>query len=1017
MKLFTSTRPKNRRHNNLNIALRTAESLTCAVCETLERRALLSGLATNISPRTVFAHTTWNADVDLHPLVYGPTPCGVAGGEPTDQITASNGSQLLAGFTSGGDIFVERRNSDWSLDATFGSGGDVITDLGSSSDQAHNVAITSDQKIIVTALTDAAAADGTGWEVALARYNIDGTLDSTFGVDGILSTGLGRNPTYGAVTVILNDGTIHVTGNSQGVSKAMEYDPNGHNGFDRLTNLIGVARPAELKFRLPSFLHGYLVPLIRNAVFQGPLPVASNPLTPTADDTINEGDTYTLNLRGGDGYTVDWKNGGGVQTVFGHPTSATSPQIYPDNSADEAITATSENLYARDLEVGSLAYKPPVGGGGATSAIYAKSIGFDTDGSGIPTGAIDLQNNDLVVEYGENPSPFFDVRDWMKAGYRPAPDSSATGIVSTTSQNNGGQTYLLLFDNALIGTATWPPASTHPVDANSVIGRYTYFGDASADGRVTGDDYAIVDGNLGTVPDARIALLSGDTNVDDMVSGDDYAIIDANLGLGVGNPLAATAVYEPAVQITKHVQVNNVAPASAIIGAPATATPGTQLNMTAGGYDPSPVDAARLSYSWRASKSGTVLQTGSGSTFNFIPNSTGNYVIGLTTRDKDNGSSTASRTIVANATVQPWIDLDVFADVNSDFEHDNSDESEQVEATQQTDLPVLGDEDNLVELEIVFENAAPGDFVWFEYDQNQLQLYLDLAALNPWNSGFGAFLGDLGLSGSGTLPIFAAATTSAPSSGGVTAHLESSSSVQSSALSGGTRRRTLFRWPKDDPEWHNDTPDKYGGLDDGDGSQLLTNRDDFWMPGHEGYGKHTLIIGFAGHTQSLGFNGIQGQIWDIDPKTGTYQIGQLIVDSPTYDFAAVTLFPEDPGNFSFVRLADCGDGVLGTKNPFSGNARVNARGKERTGALNFVIDAIKHHGVNHIGLFGYSHGAASARLLIQSLAHEASYDSDLLNRFIFGDINFWWSSYIDAIHINFTDSGNGQYESSGSFFA
>jgi hypothetical protein len=39
-----------------------------------------------------------------------------------------------------------------------------------------------------------------------------------------------------------------------------------------------------------------------------------------------------------------------------------------------------------------------------------------------------------------------------------------------------------------------------------------------------------------------MAWLSGDANLDGIVTGDDYTTIDSNLGLGIGNPLAPSAL-------------------------------------------------------------------------------------------------------------------------------------------------------------------------------------------------------------------------------------------------------------------------------------------------------------------------------------------------------------------------------------------------------------------------------------------------------------------------------------------
>jgi len=151
-----------------------------------------------------------------------------------------------------------------------------------------------------------------------------------------------------------------------------------------------------------------------------------------------------------------------------------------------------------------------------------------------PIAALDLNDNDLVVNNGV----FADVQALVFGGFRQAPDPTATGIISTTAQNDNGKEILALFDNSLIGVADWPPGSGITVSHNAIIGKYTYFGDMNFDGQVTGDDYPAIDSNLGTTPPPGVAWFNGDANLDGIVTGDDYAVIDSNLGNGTNNPLA-----------------------------------------------------------------------------------------------------------------------------------------------------------------------------------------------------------------------------------------------------------------------------------------------------------------------------------------------------------------------------------------------------------------------------------------------------------------------------------------------
>ena len=80
------------------------------------------------------------------------------------------------GFYGSGasDFQVVRYNADGSLDSSFGGGGIVTTDFGGS-DNIFGIAVTADGKI-----TAAGGTTSLG-DFAVARYNSDGSLDGAFG--------------------------------------------------------------------------------------------------------------------------------------------------------------------------------------------------------------------------------------------------------------------------------------------------------------------------------------------------------------------------------------------------------------------------------------------------------------------------------------------------------------------------------------------------------------------------------------------------------------------------------------------------------------------------------------------------------------------------------------------------------------------------------------------------------------------------------------------------------------------
>ncbi|WP_422104892.1 T9SS type A sorting domain-containing protein [Winogradskyella sp.] len=74
--------------------------------------------------------------------------------------------------------------SDGSLDGTFGTGGRVTTDFLGLTDEVFDIAFQTDGKILAAG---SARNSTTGTDFAVARYMPDGTLDSTFGINGLVS--------------------------------------------------------------------------------------------------------------------------------------------------------------------------------------------------------------------------------------------------------------------------------------------------------------------------------------------------------------------------------------------------------------------------------------------------------------------------------------------------------------------------------------------------------------------------------------------------------------------------------------------------------------------------------------------------------------------------------------------------------------------------------------------------------------------------------------------------------------
>ncbi len=96
------------------------------------------------------------------------------------------------------------------LDPTFSGDGKEVTDLGGEFNGAADSAIQPDGKIVVAGIWDDPST--TGREFALVRYNVDGTLDSGFSGDGVQTTDFDSGGANGVV--IQSDGKIVAVGGS-----------------------------------------------------------------------------------------------------------------------------------------------------------------------------------------------------------------------------------------------------------------------------------------------------------------------------------------------------------------------------------------------------------------------------------------------------------------------------------------------------------------------------------------------------------------------------------------------------------------------------------------------------------------------------------------------------------------------------------------------------------------------------------------------------------------------------------
>jgi uncharacterized delta-60 repeat protein len=111
--------------------------------------------------------------------------------QPDGKIVVAGTSGELAGINYNYYLIMARYNPNGTLDQSFGTGGKVVPDIAGTQVEIYAMALQPDGKLLVggAVLIGPANTDGNqGYNFAVLRFNSNGTLDSTFGVGGIATT-------------------------------------------------------------------------------------------------------------------------------------------------------------------------------------------------------------------------------------------------------------------------------------------------------------------------------------------------------------------------------------------------------------------------------------------------------------------------------------------------------------------------------------------------------------------------------------------------------------------------------------------------------------------------------------------------------------------------------------------------------------------------------------------------------------------------------------------------------------
>ncbi len=164
-----------------------------------------------------FTVVRYNADGTLDTAFDGDgkvtTPIGAGGDICTSVAVDSVGRIVASGHSFNGvdfDFAVVRYNPDGSLDNTFATDGIVTTSFGFRDDVGNSAALDSTGRIVV----GGHAFNGSNYDFAVARYNVDGTLDTTFDGDGRATTAIYGSDDFGYALAVDSTDRIIVAGSS-----------------------------------------------------------------------------------------------------------------------------------------------------------------------------------------------------------------------------------------------------------------------------------------------------------------------------------------------------------------------------------------------------------------------------------------------------------------------------------------------------------------------------------------------------------------------------------------------------------------------------------------------------------------------------------------------------------------------------------------------------------------------------------------------------------------------------------
>jgi uncharacterized delta-60 repeat protein len=339
--------------------------------------------------------------------------------------------KFLVGTLTGGMLLAAVAGSvlaaGGNLDPSFGTSGKVLTDFNNSTDIANAVAVQADGKYVVVGFTYTNN-DSSGEDFAIARYNADGTLDSTFGGQGKVTTDFPGLAAEASSVVIQPDGKIVVAGGAfplftfLGNVEIVRYNADGS-----LDGSFGSGGIVTTHFPGGQGSYASAVTLQPD----GKIVAAGTHYVNFSSDVNSDTDFALARYNANGTPDVSFGTNGLVTTDFNHfNDDAFSILVQPDGrlvAVGSATTQTTSSDFAaaRYLSNGSL--DPSFGNAGKVRTDFGSS-GFDQARSAT------IQSDGKIVAAGTTISPNGGTQLFALVRY------NSNGVLDRTFSGDGRQT-------------------------------------------------------------------------------------------------------------------------------------------------------------------------------------------------------------------------------------------------------------------------------------------------------------------------------------------------------------------------------------------------------------------------------------------------------------------------------------------------------------------------------------------------------------------------------------------------